>query len=192
LTCHGGFSLDEATRRSWYNPEQILKDAGLAAGMVFIDVGSSEGFFSLLAAKMVGGSGIVYAVDSDFDAIERLKAEAERQHFSNIRVKAAAAEETVFCNACADVVFYSMDLHDFRDAVRVLQNAKKMIKPTGVLVDLDWKKQMMQFGPPFKIRFSEQDAQGLLKITGFKVTSVLDAGPYHYVVLAKSSENCQG
>jgi ubiquinone/menaquinone biosynthesis C-methylase UbiE len=192
LTCHGGFSLEEATRRSWYNPEQILKDAGLAAGMVLIDVGCGEGFFSLLAAKMVGESGIVYAVDSDFDAIERLKAEAERQHFSNIRVKNAAAEETVFCIACADIVFYSMVLHDFRDAVRVLQNAKKMIKPTGALVDLDWKKQQMQFGPPFKIRFSEQDAQGLLKITGFKVTNVKDAGSFHYVVLAKSSGNCQG
>lgn len=191
MTCHGGFSLDEATRRSWYNPEQILKDIGLAVGMVFVDVGCGEGFFSLLASKIVGDSGIVYAVDQDADAIERLKTEAKRRNLTNIRVKAAAAEETVFCTACAEVVFYSMVLHDFRDVVRVLQNAKKMIKPTGTLVDLDWKKQQMQFGPPFKIRFSEQDAQGLLKITGFKVTKVQDAGPHHYVVEAKSSANCQ-
>jgi len=160
--------------------------------MVFIDIGCGGGFFSLLAAKMVGESGMVYAVDSDFDAIERLKAEAEREHCSNIRVKNAAAEETVFCTACADIVFYSMVLHDFRDPVQVLQNAKKMVKPTGVLVNLDWKKQQMQFGPPFKIRFSEQDAQGLLKMTGFKVMNVKDAGPFHYLVLAKSSENCPG
>ena len=52
MGCHGGFSLDEATRRSWYNPEAILKDAGLAAGMIFVDVGCGEGFFSLLAARM--------------------------------------------------------------------------------------------------------------------------------------------
>ncbi len=190
MTCHGGFSLDEATRRSWYTPEQVLKDAGLASGMVFVDIGCGEGFFSLLAAKVVGESGVVYAVDSDAQAIKRLKAEAERQHLSNIRANAAAAEEMVFCTACADVVFFSMVLHDFRDAVKVLQNAKKMIKPTGTLLDLDWKKQQMQFGPPFKIRFSEQDAEGLLKITGFKTTKVQEAGPYHYVVVAKSSEHC--
>jgi ubiquinone/menaquinone biosynthesis C-methylase UbiE len=190
VTCHGGFSLDEATRRSWYNPEQILKEIGLASGMVFIDVGCGAGFFSLLAAKVVGESGIVYAVDSDNKAIERLRAKAEQQRLSNIRFKAATAEETVFCTACADVVFYSMVLHDFKDPLRVLQNAKKMIKPTGTLVDLDWKKQQMQFGPPFKIRFSEADAQGLIKIAGFKVTKVQDAGPYHYVVAGKSSEYC--
>jgi ubiquinone/menaquinone biosynthesis C-methylase UbiE len=190
VTCHGGFSLDEATRRSWYNPEQILKDTGLAARMIFVDVGCGEGFFSLLAAKMVGDSGIVYAVDQDADAIERLKTEAKRRNLNNIRVKAAPAEETVFCTACADVVFYSMTLHDFSDVTKVLQNAKKMIKPVGTLVDLDWKKMQMQFGPPFRVRFSEQDAEGLLKITGFKVTKVQEAGPYHYVVEAKSSEHC--
>ncbi len=152
--------------------------------------GAAKAFFSLLAAKIVGKSGTVYAVDQDPDAIERLKVEAGRQNLGNIHFKAAVAEETVFCTACADIVFYSMVLHDFRDVVRVLQNAKKMIKPTGTLLDLDWKKQQMQFGPPFKIRFSEQDAEGLLKITGFKVTKVQDAGQYHYVVAAKSSEHC--
>jgi ubiquinone/menaquinone biosynthesis C-methylase UbiE len=190
MTCHGGFSLDEATRRTWYNPEVILKDAGLRAGMVFMDVGCGEGFFALLAAKTVGESGIVYAVDVDAEAIERLKAKAETQHLTNIRATVGLAEETVFCTACADVVFYSMVLHDFKDPAKVLQNAKKMLKPTGKLVNLDWKKMQVPFGPPFKIRFSEQDAMGMLKISSFSVTDVKDAGPYHYVVTAKHSGLC--
>ncbi len=190
MACHGGFSLDEATRRTWYNPDAILKDIGLKEGMVFMDIGCGEGFFTLLAAQMVGKEGIVYAVDSDAQAIERLKAKAEKQHLQNIRVKVGPAEETVFCTACADVVFYSMVLHDFKDAVQVLRNAKKMLKPTGTLVDLDWKKQRMPFGPPFEIRFSEQDTAGLMKMSGFTVTSVKDVGPYHYVVTAKSNARC--
>jgi ubiquinone/menaquinone biosynthesis C-methylase UbiE len=190
MACHGGFSLDEETRRSWYNPEKILKDSGLEAGMVFVDVGCGEGFFSVLAAKMVGESGVVYAVDSDLQAIERLKTKAEQQRLQNIKFKVGPAEETVFCTHCADIVFYSMDLHDFKDALQVLQNAKKMLKPTGLLVDLDWKKLQMPFGPPFQIRFSEQDASGLLKIAGFKVNKTEDAGQYHYLVRAKPESKC--
>ena len=190
MGCHGGFSLDESTRRGWYNPEAVLIDSGLAAGMVFVDVGCGEGFFSILAAKIVGELGTVYAVDSDAEAVERLKKKADEQNLQNIKVKTALAEETVFCNNCADIVFYSMDLHDFQDAVKVLQNAKKMLKPTGLLVDLDWKKLQMAFGPPVKIRFSEADAAGLMKITGFKVKKVEDAGPYHYVVKASPSTSC--
>ncbi len=190
MGCHGGFSLDETTRRSWYNPEAVLKDVGLAAGMVFVDVGCGDGFFSLLAAKIVGDSGSVYAVDLDPQAIEKLKAKAQKQNLKNIKATAAPAEETEFCTHCADIVFYSMDLHDFKDAVQVLQNAKKMLKPTGLIVDLDWKKLQMPFGPPFQIRFSESDALGLMRIAGFTAIKTQEAGLYHYLVIAKPREHC--
>ena len=52
MVCHGGFALDEATSRSWYNPEAVLQD--LRVGMVFMDIGCGDGFFSILAAKKVG------------------------------------------------------------------------------------------------------------------------------------------
>jgi ubiquinone/menaquinone biosynthesis C-methylase UbiE len=143
-----------------------------------------------LAANIVGESGIVYAVDSDTEAIKRLKTKAEQKHIPNIRAEVGIAEKTVFCNNCADIVFYSMVLHDFKDAVQVLQNAKKMLKPTGLLLDLDWKKMQMPIGPPLKIRFSEQDAAGLMKIAGFKVNQVKDAGPYHYIIAARPSSSC--
>jgi ubiquinone/menaquinone biosynthesis C-methylase UbiE len=83
------------------------------------------------------------------------------------------------------MVFYSMDLHDFSDPARVLQNAWRMLKPDGRLVDLDWKKQEAPFGPPAKIRFSEQYAENLIQNAGFQVLSVKDAGKYHYVIAAQ-------
>jgi ubiquinone/menaquinone biosynthesis C-methylase UbiE len=181
--CHGGFSLDDATRRSWYNPEAILEN--LQAGMVFIDVGCGEGFFSILAAKKVGVTGKVYAVDIDASAIEKLKLKAKAEGLTNITAKTCKAEETVLCKSCADFIFYSMDLHDFNDPAKVLHNAKQMIKPIGQLIDLDWKKMDMSFGPPETIRFSEEKASILIESAGFTVTDVRDAGHYHYVITAK-------
>jgi len=183
MGCHGGFSLDETTRRSWYNPEAILQD--LQAGMVFVDIGCGDGFFSILAAKKVGGNGKVYSVDIDASAIEKLKQKTNAECLKNITAKVGKAEEMVFCRECADFVFFSMDLHDFSDPAKVLQNAKQMIKLNGRLIDLDWKKQEIPFGPPVAIRFSEEKAVGLMRFAGFTVTSVRDAGPYHYVVTAK-------
>jgi ubiquinone/menaquinone biosynthesis C-methylase UbiE len=183
MGCHGGFSLDETTRRSWYNPEVVLHN--LRTGMVFIDIGCGEGFFSLLAAKRVGVTGKVYSVDIDASAIEKLKLKAMAEGLTNITAKAGKAEETVFCEECADFIFYSMDLHDFNDPAKVLQNAKQMIKPIGQLIDLDWKKMDMPFGPPFTIRFNEEKASSLIESAGFTVTDVRDAGLYHYVITAK-------
>jgi SAM-dependent methyltransferase len=78
-----------------------------------------------------------------------------------------------------------MDLHDFNNPAKVLQNAKQLRKPDGRVIDLDWKKIDMPFGPPVSIRFSEEQASGLMRSTGFTVTDISDAGPYHYVLTAK-------
>jgi ubiquinone/menaquinone biosynthesis C-methylase UbiE len=134
LGCHGGFSLDEATRRSWYNPEFILQD--LQENMVFVDIGCGDGFFSVLAAKRVGENGKVYAVDIDASAIESLKQTAKEKGLLNITAIVGKAEDIVFCKGCADFVFFSIDLHDFNNPAKVLQNAKQMIKPKGQLIDL--------------------------------------------------------
>ncbi len=186
MGCHGGFSLDEAVRREWYNPEAVLQD--LSPGMVFVDVGSGDGFFSILAAKIVGAKGKVYAVDVDASAVQKLKQTAEFEGLSNITVKAAVAEQTVFCHGCADMVFYSIVLHDFNSPRKVLVNAMQMIKPDGLLVDLDWKKIDMPFGPPKEIRFSEEQALTLIEQSGFKKVGIKSAGLYHYIITAKPSK----
>ena len=183
MGCHGSFSLDEATRRSWYNPEAVL--SGLEAGMTFVDVGCGDGFFSILAAKKVGAEGRVYAVDVDASAIEKLQSRAKAEGLTNITAEAGRAEDTVFCSECADVVFFGMDLHDFDDPAKVLQNARETIKPTGRLGDLDWKKQDTPRGPPTSIRFSEETVQNMLTNTGFCTVSTAEAGPYHYLIIGK-------
>ncbi len=186
MVCHGGFSLNEATRRTWFNPEKILQDAGLREGNVFVDTGSGDGFFTMIAAKIVGERGKVYAVDTDASAIERLKDKAAEEGYTNVEAVSAEAEETMFNEGCVDIVFYSIVLHDFHDPAKVLQNAKRMLKASGKVVDLDWKKKRMSFGPPEQIRFSEEKASCLMEAAGFKIQSVKDVGPYHYVVIAKS------
>jgi len=176
---------EEAARRKRHEPETTLKEIGLRAGMVFMDIGCGDGVFAIPAARLVGEKGKVYAVDADASAITRLKHEAVEKGLKNLKATVGAAEETVFCNECADIVFYSIVLHDFRDPAKVLHNAKRMIKPAGMLVNLDWKKKPMSFGPPVRIRFSEEQAANLIKQAGFRIESVRDAGRYHYIITAK-------
>jgi ubiquinone/menaquinone biosynthesis C-methylase UbiE len=154
--------------------------------MVFMDIGCGYGFFTIPAAEQVGENGRVYAVDADAEAIEAVKRKAAEKGLKNIVAKAGEAEETVFCDACADMIFFSIVLHDFRDPAKVLSNAKRMVKPGGTLINLDWKKKRMTFGPPLHIRFSEEQAQALIEQAGFKVESVREAGANFYLVTAKA------
>jgi ubiquinone/menaquinone biosynthesis C-methylase UbiE len=182
---HYRFPGEDALRRKWHDPEATLKSVGLQSGMVFMDIGCGYGFFTIPAAEQVGENGKVYAVDADAEAVEVLKRKAAEKGLKNIVAKAAEAEQNVFCEACAEMIFFSIVLHDFRDPAKVLSNAKRMIKPNGTLINLDWKKKQMTYGPPLHIRFSEEHAQTLLEQAGFKVESIREAGSNFYLITAK-------
>ena len=176
----------EKFRKRWQNPETILSRVGLMSGFTFIDVGCGNGFFAIPAAHIVGEKGTVYGIDIDGSAISMLKEIARTESLNNLVLKVGRAEETILCENCADIVFLANDLHDFKDPNKVLKNAKKMIKPNGRLVDIDWKKETMTMpGPPLQIRLNEEEASNLIKATGFEVETIEEAGPYHYLIIAK-------
>jgi ubiquinone/menaquinone biosynthesis C-methylase UbiE len=175
---------NEGERWGWQNPEQILTEAGVKAGDVFIDLGCGFGFFAIPAARITGSEGLVCGVDVDSEALEALRTQSERAGLGNLRVTLAAAEDVVLCERCADIVFIGIALHDFKDPFKVLQNAKRALKEDGKLVNVDWKKESTPFGPPVNIRFSESEAASLIESAGFNVVSIQDSGPFHYVIVA--------
>jgi ubiquinone/menaquinone biosynthesis C-methylase UbiE len=181
---HGKVFDGEKERRKWQNPEAILTSIGLKSGFTFVDVGCGDGFFAVPAAKLVGKMGRVFGVDINPESIRRLEKKAESENLKNLELRLGRAEETVFCEGCADVVFFGIVLHDFDDPSKVLVNARKMLKRNGLLVSLDWKKEPMDVGPPLRIRFSEETAVRLIEAAGFKIETVKEWKPYNYIVIA--------
>lgn len=179
------FPAEDPERRKWMNPEPILANIGLRPGFTFVDIGCGGGFFALPAARMVGKSGKVYGLDPDARSIAVLEEQSVKEKLGNLYLTTGRGEEVVLCEQCADIVFFGMDLHDFQDPAKVLENARMMIKPAGRLVDLDWKKQATKFGPPLEKRFDEDKAARLIREAGFSVVTTTDTGPYHYLIVAK-------
>jgi ubiquinone/menaquinone biosynthesis C-methylase UbiE len=175
----------EEERRKWQDPEAVLAGIGLAEGDVFIDVGCGNGFFALPAARAVGKEGRVIGIDVDAESVAELGQRARAEGLDNVELMVGEAEDIVGCESCADVVFLGIDLHDFRDQDAVLANARSMIKPSGLLVDLDWKKEETPLGPPYSIRFSEQKASEMIRRAGFAIESVAESGRYHYLIEAR-------
>lgn len=178
------FKADDPERRRWQDPDRILSAVGVKQGMTFIDLGCGEGFFALPAARLVGPGGHVFAADINAEAIAQLEVNATAAGLHNITSSVAEAEESEFCHHCADFVFFGNNLHDFRVPEQVIANAGKMLSPGGSLIDLDWKDQPMDLGPPLEKRFSLQKATRMITAAGFRIRVVRDEGPYHYLIQA--------
>lgn len=70
----------------------------LRPGMVFYDLGANIGFFSLLAARLVGPTGRVFSFEPDAEVAARLRRNIARNAFSSITVVEAgiwSASKTV-------------------------------------------------------------------------------------------------
>jgi len=176
-------NVTEAERRRWQNPEDTLKRVGLKVGHSFADIGCGYGFFTEPAARIVGSTGEVYAVDMDPEAINAVRRRLDRAHLS-ATLLTGKAEETVFCGNCLDIVFFSIVLHDFSDPLRVLGNSRKMIKAGGTLVNIDWKKDA-PMGPPPSIKFSSEKAASLIRRSGYSVVDIDEESDYLYTILAR-------
>jgi FkbM family methyltransferase len=63
----------------------------LVPGDVFIDVGANIGYYSMLAAQLIGDSGRVVAIEADPQTFSMLSGNVERNHLRNVRPVNVAA-----------------------------------------------------------------------------------------------------
>jgi FkbM family methyltransferase len=77
-----------------YEPEITrIFEQNLLLGMGVLDIGANIGYFSLLAAKLVGPSGFVQAWEPSADNVKVVFANSLLNHFDNIEVIQAAATD---------------------------------------------------------------------------------------------------
>src|SRR5262249_52484605 len=84
--------LDPRTGRTYFEgggePEvQAALTEQLRPGMTFYDVGANIGFFSLLAARILGENGRVIAFEADPEIAVRLQENVSRNRLSWVRVE---------------------------------------------------------------------------------------------------------
>ncbi len=91
---YSSFTLDNLFRRLFISPHKFCKY--VKQGDKVADLGSGPGYFTLPLAEKVGDEGLVYAVDSDGNAIQDLIEKTESRKFRNIKAFATFAADISF------------------------------------------------------------------------------------------------
>jgi len=110
-----------------------LKKSGVNEGQTILDLGCGPGRFTLLAARIVGTAGKVYALDIHplHQAIVRVRAKMER--LENISTILADSSDTGLLDRTIDVVFINDAFHEFADKKGTLGEVSRILKPSGIL-----------------------------------------------------------
>ena len=154
--------LNPRTGRDYFNgdvePEvQAALRKYLRAGMTVFDIGANIGFFSLLAARLVGATGRVTAFEADPEIVERLRENVVRNQGAPISIEAKAvwssSSPVFFARADAKV---SPD----RGLGHVMDNDAERLAPGTIRVEaVSVDEYVRKSGPPDFIKCDVEGAE---------------------------------
>ncbi len=165
------------------DPESNIDQMKVSEGMYVADFGCGVGFYSLALARRVGPLGKVYAVDIQPEHLSKLHAEAMHRGFKNIEIvhgNLEMPEGSGLLKACVDRVIVSNVLFQVEDIFLVAEEARRVLKPSGIVAVIDWTESYHQVGPHKDRVVNKEHVRKAFEATGFELVSRLDAGSHHY------------
>ncbi len=171
------------------DPERIVAGFGLIEGMRVADFGSGAGYFTIIIAKKVGDGGLVTAVDILNSSLETLRAKAKISGLGNIQTVRSNLEvlgSSGLTNDSQDIVLLANVLFQSTSKGQIIGEARRVLRPGGSLIVIDWRKGTGGFGPPDDLRTDEEGMKQLvLGNDGLRLAGPIDAGIFHYGMIFK-------
>ena len=169
----------------WMHDSKLVFDAlALEPGDRFLDLGCGPGDYAIAAARLVGASGTVTALDKWPYLIDGLRETAYSQELDNI--DAMVGDITGILpieDGSIDLCLLATVLHIFSLPVMektLFKEIHRILKPPGRLAIIECKKEEQPFGPPLHLRISPQELETSLSPLGFEMIDCRDLG-YTYL-----------
>ena len=171
------------------DPGLLVEGIGLQEGWVVADIGCGDGFYSIPLARKAGNHGTVYALDADMSALASLRENIRKAGVSEDRFRLihGDAMSTGIPSGELDLVFIANMFHDIEEKGEFLKEIKRILKPSGLLVDIDWQKTVTPFGPPPGIRIGQDEAERMFTSAGLEEVRRIEPGPYHYGLIYRKT-----
>lgn len=119
-------------RRIFDNPIKTLKAAGIQPGQQVLEVGCGPGFFTIPAAKLVGGNGCIHAIDLHPLAIKMVEKKLQKNSLTNVKVTIANAAKTGLPSNSIDLVLLFGVTHTL-PLEQVLPELYRVLRVSGAL-----------------------------------------------------------
>ncbi len=177
--------LESATRARWQRPDEIVRALGLRAGQTVADIGGGPGYFSLRLAGAVGSRGRVYAVDAEPRILEVLLRKIHRRKIANVTPVLALPDDPLLPPSSCSLVFLVNTYHHFPDGPAYLRRLRRLLRPGGRLVNIDFHKEETPAGPPVRHRVARESFLSEARGAGLVLTREHVFLPYQYFLVLR-------
>jgi ubiquinone/menaquinone biosynthesis C-methylase UbiE len=121
--------FDSPGRAERLQINRVMNILGIAPGKSVADIGAGSGWFSVRAARRVGGGGLVYAVDINPEAVRYVGERAQKEQLQNVKTILGKADSPLLPAGSVDAVLLLKTYHEVAQPVALLQNLRAALRP---------------------------------------------------------------
>ncbi|HVB12451.1 MAG TPA: class I SAM-dependent methyltransferase [Nitrososphaerales archaeon] len=174
--------LDEPSRIERHDPAKIFSRAGLSAGMSVVDLGCGTGFFSIPASEIVGNNGTIFAIDTLKPMLNIVSHKLTTNSILNVHLLQSNAVKIPIKDDTVDLFLLANIYFDLPKRV-LLPEVRRVLRRTGKMIILEWKKIPTTSGPPLEQRLTMEDASKYLVESNYRIDEIFDASATHYCII---------
>lgn len=178
--------LENPARLAELAPDATLRRIGFGDGDSVCDIGAGSGIFTLSAARKTRG--LVYAVDPNDELLQILETRANAEGLANIRILRTGAFAYDIPADGVDFVLLVTVLHEIEAKADLLREAARILKPSGTLCVIEFKKEPTPFGPPLDHRIAIDAVASVCADSGFSEKERFLLGENLYCMLFRPPE----
>jgi Methylase involved in ubiquinone/menaquinone biosynthesis len=176
-------SLEDPKRDAYQKPHEVMMALDLKPGEVIADIGAGSGYFTFRLSHSVGANGKVYAVDVSPNMILHINRRIRDLKATNVVTMLADPDDPLLAEQSINRFFMCDVWHHVENPSKYLATMKKMLKPGGEIVMIDFHKKELPVGPPPQMKIAREDLIKQMESNGFRLAKEHTFLPYQYFLV---------
>jgi ubiquinone/menaquinone biosynthesis C-methylase UbiE len=125
--------IDNPLRRRVQTPDELAIRHGIGPGMTVLEVGPGNGTYTLAAARRVGPTGKIVAIDIEPRMIERVQRKIQAAGVANVEARLADVYALPFEDDAIDAAYIITVVGEIPEPERAMKEIRRVLKPGGTV-----------------------------------------------------------
>jgi SAM-dependent methyltransferase len=131
--------FDSPGREQRLQIDRVMEILGIGQGKNVADIGAGSGWFTVRAARRVGESGTVYAIDINSEAIRYIADRVQKEQLHNVTTILGREDDPLLPAGQVDAVLLLKTYHEVAKPVALLRNLRTALRPGAKVGIIDRK-----------------------------------------------------
>lgn len=129
--------FDKPGRDQRLQLDRVMDTLEIVPGKDVADIGAGSGWFSVRAARRVGTTGVIYAIDINPEAIRYIDRRVHKEGLSNVKTILSKSDDPLLPKNAVDAVLLLKTYHEVADPIALLEHLRPALKPGAKLGVID-------------------------------------------------------